>query len=268
MKKKANFIPTASTVHEPIQSHENLVCLPAGGGRVRLAEKLRKYGRIDKLCFIILMFCGFYSSLKAQPICLGVQESDVYNPNQQFSCVDGQNQPEVLLSTLIQGPNAILLSPLAATTTPQYVIIRGILRIDNAIQYTFAPGSEIVILSTTSNTGGITVSAGCGLKLSGVTVHGVSNPLLRGLFRSIQADPNSMLEVENCKINDASIGIHAKQLSTISIVDNIFGMLDINKAWGNFIAIRLGDPNSSIPFPIFFAPGGPPPYPSAGNRVS
>ncbi len=203
---------------------------------------------LNALLMLFLLFG--HQRVQAQLSCLALTAADVENTAQaaNFVCVDaGSTSAEVLLSDLLAAlpiPGVNKLLPFAqAQNTPQYIAIRGVLRIDPAAsEYAFAPGSEIVF-SAGSNCG-IAVSDGCKLTLKGVSVHGSPT----GQFKEVRAEAGSTLIVDGCRIKDGKSAITVHRNATTSILGNTFGR--------NLASLQLGEEVAVSQFALFLAPNG------------
>ena len=130
--------------------------------------------------------------------------------NVQYKCILGA----ALLGSQIAMGN--LLPMPAAATTPQFIVIETSLTINS--NYTFAPGSEIVMAPNAEieivNIIGFTLTT---LTLNGTDVYGCS-----AMWKEIELLDKTKIVVNSSNIADAIAAIRAKANATIELDDNDF----------------------------------------------
>lgn len=208
-----------------------------------LSASAQRFRSLAFICQIVLMLFSS-SGLKAQdngvPI---IVPSIGLEPGikGEFDC---ENLPECVkdlenlvclignttgVNILTSGSNPKLLPMPQAATTPQNVVISTNLVVD--IDYTFAPGSTIVVLEQVA----IKVNAG-------VTFSILDNSIVRGcekMWQGIQVDLGGFLDLQGVTLEDAGIGVHMKpdgnpQISSKITVENCtFNLCLTSIALGN-----------------------------------
>jgi hypothetical protein len=149
-----------------------------------------------------------------------------------YKCIVSNPSTPLTFSALIASGD--LLSQSSALTTPQYLIVSGPIIADVSTSsggYTFASGSEIIFVTTTS---GINIGAASKLNINGTFIHGCTS-----LWNTISATPESTLNISNSQLENAAYAVSLSPRSTFSCTSTTFN--------GNYVSIYAGTKNSGSP---------------------
>ncbi|MEZ4942955.1 MAG: hypothetical protein R3D58_18935 [Saprospiraceae bacterium] len=133
-----------------------------------------------------------------------------------YKCINGNFTIEQLYTSNNPTGQPILLDPMAAASTAQYVIINGVITFNQS--YTFASGSEIIF----DHLSEFAVEAGNTLALSGSYLHGCDYS-----WKGITVKYGATIRLNGNTIKDADVAIRMKVDNTatpsgISATNNTF----------------------------------------------
>lgn len=199
---------------------------------------------LSRISFLLfLMFLVAISERLPAQITCGIDNSCLINTSPgNYKCINGFFTIEQLYTNNNPTGQPILLDPINAQNTPQFVIVNGLVTFNQS--YSFASGSEIVFGDGSE----FVINSGISLNLQGSYLHGCSY-----YWNGITVNYGGKILMNGNTIEDALQAIrmvvdNSSVPSGISATDNIFRK--------NYFAIHLEGLQSGLPRTVHVLAGG------------